>query len=185
MKNLFKVSALMLGLGLGVSQGANAALTHLGTVGTDGGVYYSDTIAAGQSFNDAFQFDVAGISDIGATVTATYSVPSIDFTTFDAQLYDLTTSKVIADLGAVDNVDTSTWDGSFNLSALPKHSYEILVSGVAGSSAEGGFASYSGTIAVSPVPEAEEWAMMMLGMGVITAQLRRKSQKTTTTTIVA
>lgn len=50
----------------------------------------------------------------------------------------------------------------------------LIVNGI-GQGTAGGF--YNGSITVSPVPEAETWAMMLVGAGLIGFRLRNRSKK--------
>lgn len=54
---------------------------------------------------------------------------------------------------------------------LNSGTYQLKVSGTGISGAS---ASYGGNIVAVPVPEAETWAMMLAGLGLVGLQLRRK-----------
>jgi hypothetical protein len=51
----------------------------------------------------------------------------------------------------------------------------LVVSGITNGSVGG---LYSGAISVSPVPEPETWAMMLIGAGLVGFRLRNRSKKT-------
>ena len=62
--------------------------------------------------------------------------------------------------------------GGKTFSSLAKGDYELLISGTG--LTHGG--SYFNAFAVSAVPEADTWVMLLLGAGLIGFQLRRKHQ---------
>jgi len=69
---------------------------------------------------------------------------------------------------------------SFGPTTTSKSMY-LLVSGLA-DGADGGI--YSGAISVSPVPEPETWAMMLVGAGLVGFRLRSRSKKSAATRLV-
>jgi hypothetical protein len=182
MKNLFKVSALVLGLGLGFSQGASAAIIDSSNfeptkvfnfsevAGANSSFVVSDAINIGDlvevdvslnpitgaksstvtGFNDVIKFNLPA-NTLGAFAEgSTYKVALKGSTVLDYYLTNATTTWSSADL-----------DSGIKLSS---GSYDLHVNG----SLKGLSPSeYSAYLAVSPVPEVEEWAMMFVGLGLI------------------
>lgn len=69
---------------------------------------------------------------------------------------------------------------SYGPTTSPKAMY-LVVAGVA-DGANGGI--YSGAISVTPVPEPETWAMMLLGAGLVGFRLRNRSKKVASSRLV-
>ncbi len=55
---------------------------------------------------------------------------------------------------------------------LDTHIYELIVTGDYSGSSE--FGSYAGNIAISPIPEPETYAMLLVGLGLIGFAARRR-----------
>jgi len=124
------------------------------------GVLHTDNA----SFTDIFNFDVSGLVLGNASlVTIGAGTQNIDFISADLNGHPLTlTPNGFVETGSL--VDTSLV-GPLVLTVKGK-------SGAAG----GQFASYSGTLNVTAVPEAETYVLMMVGLvGLGLHSLRRKS----------
>ena len=164
-KQLFKLSAIALLLGL--SQGASASVVY---VGGDLGTWSSSNSSwTGDMSSVAFGADVSFEDTWSFNMGENGSVDSFAFTLGEP------ITGFAAKLNTASASYDFTWDtASQSLLISPMlltaaSSYTVVVSGLAG--ANGG--TYAGSVNVSAVPEAEEWAMMLLGLGVIGTQLRR------------
>ena len=62
---------------------------------------------------------------------------------------------------------------TFSFADLAAGNYFLQIGGKALKNTTG---IYNGSIQVTPVPEPETWAMMLIGMGLVGYQLRRKSK---------
>ena len=165
----------------GVSFGANATTTHLGTVSEPTGIA-GTVLGDGKSFSDIFTFTLSDPS-LGASFDV-INVPATvsGQTSFDGILSALSLFSAGAN-GAVGGGDdtllaTSTLPGSESLTldynqSLSGLSY-ITVTGI--SNASGG-AIYAGEIA--PIPEPETYAMLLAGLGLMGAVVRRRGMKKT------
>ena len=103
---------------------------------------------------------------------------SLDPGSFTTQLYDVSTATIVYTASGMP-FSIGPFTGSFNLIApLPiasGDSFELRVSGlIAGE--DGGF--YRGTFSISPapVPEAETYAMLLAGLGLMGFVVRRRKQ---------
>ena len=103
---------------------------------------------------------------------ATFTAQAKDFKSFSASLIDKTTGGMLFNFNPTYSDDKLSLTGGGKVLGLSKdHTYEILVSGQAALNSSD---RYSGSIAVSAVPEAEEWAMMLLGLGMMGVVASRK-----------
>lgn len=168
----------------GVSFGANATTTHLGTVSTEEPKGFAGTVLGdGMSFSDIFSFTVSE-----PNVSSTYVVQNVptmvtESTSFDGILSALSLFSAGAN-GVVGGGDdmllaSTTAPGGESLSlgydqSLSGASF-ITVTGV--SNASGG-AIYAGEIA-AVIPEPETYAMLLAGLGLMGAVVRRRSKNKT------
>jgi hypothetical protein len=155
MKTLKLVFAAVVALGaLSVAQ---ATTFNLGKV--DGETrYFGDTVGRKSSFTDFVKFRLTEQSVVDVTFKSFYDVVKGSFA---VQLQEKnsgiwttvpTTSPSFADLSA------------------GKYRWEIT--GITGR--QGGF--WGAKLAVSAVPEADVWMMLLIGLGLMGYQLRRKQQ---------
>jgi hypothetical protein len=181
--NLLAVSALLLGLGLGFSQGANASIV-VGTSGTNdfgtfaiGSNSFDVLISSKGDFDDVFTFTLPKNSSaldaefslsfghkLGTTKTAGISDSNFSYDiknssgaslVFDA---DTGVAKVASGVYSVE-MKGATGNTAFSDVAGFNHSPIV--------GAAGNYGYIGTTFNVSPVPEAEEWAMMIVGLGLI------------------
>lgn len=137
--------------------------------------------AAPGTFQDIFTFILPPNGGQGySVVNFTPNIPGLDFKTIfasislvsnpDGILYNAddvsVKSALSTDLGKSIGM---SWNGS-----TAGGNMYLLVQGLA-SGATGGI--YSGGISVSPVPEPEAWAMMLVGAGLVGFRLRNRSKK--------
>lgn len=146
-------AALVLG-SVGMSHAAVLTFNSSGTASFSG----SHT----GSFKDSYTFSLSGVSDIYATVSGT-NIRSLSMDLYNA---------VVNNRGKVKNVLVGSGT-TFSFDDLAAGNYFLRISGNALKKTGG---SYTGSIQVTAVPEPEMWAMMLIGMGLIGYQVRRKSK---------
>ena len=175
-----KLSALLLAFALASS--ANAAVVSTSPSMITGTGSFSANVTG--VFDDFVQFSV------GPNLGASWSVVSTNFQTFyglsslSSALYQGTFDSVTIG-GAGSAVATGT--AAFGL--LPGMLLPFTVRATAGDvgtltgaytlrlqgSAYSGGGSYGGTIALAPIPEPGEWALMLSGFGLIALMVRRRT----------
>ncbi|ACT48685.1 FxDxF family PEP-CTERM protein [Methylotenera mobilis] len=140
---------------------AQAATYNLGTLSSDYTEFGSYSVAKG-SFSDTINFSLAGTSDtdfgVGSIFVKVGKITRLDITGLTLSLFKGTT-----DLG-LSGTD-------FSATALGAGDYHLLVTGNATGTLGG---SYAGGINVSPVPEADTYAMMLAGLGLMGFVARRR-----------
>ncbi|MEY4239586.1 MAG: hypothetical protein RL339_2187 [Pseudomonadota bacterium] len=154
---------------LALSSNANAALVLniSGASGTYGNTNVTCAVTAPCSFNNSFSFSKpAGYQLVGATITSlltgSNAATNINFSS-------VTLNGIAFAIGSTGDVEfrsiTNQILGNWNT---------INVQGQSG-----GNASYSGTLSFAAVPEPSTWLMMILGVGIAGAALRRRRQNVT------
>ena len=168
---------------VGMSGGANAATTDLGTVTADATptTFGGTVLGSGVAFSDIFTFDV---SQSVATSFSVVDVPlSVGGTNFDGILTGLSLFSAGANgiVGGGDDTllqsSTSTGGDSLTLNydqPLSGVSF-ITVTGLSNGTAG---AIYAGAMAAA-VPEPETYAMLLVGLGLMGAVVRRSSNRRT------
>jgi hypothetical protein len=167
----------------GASVGANAATTDLGTISLGEPATFSGVVqGSGTSINDLFTFTL----DSGNTSSG-YSVVNIplSFTggEWNTALATLTLSSN-AD-GIVGNGDdqmlaSAIWNQGSNSNDSLSLSYDSAITGpayitITGVTDGGNGGVYAGAIAA--VPEPETYAMLLAGLGLMGAVVRRRSNR--------
>jgi hypothetical protein len=170
----------------GASVTANAATTDLGAIsGTDPKTFSGVVQGSGTSINDIFTFSLDQNN-----VSSGYSVVNIplSFTggEWNTALATLTLSSN-AD-GIVGNSDdqmlaTAIWNQGNNSNNLLSIAYDSAITGpayiqITGVTDGGNGGIYSGAIAAA-VPEPETYAMLLAGLGLMGAVVRRRSNSKT------
>ncbi|GEM_PF-1555828 len=177
--------ALMAAVALpGQSAFALGTTTNLGTVGSPYSNGIGDNLLGDfdESFLDVYRFTLSPASPPSLfnaiNITVDFRSFSLDPGSFATQLYDVTTATIVYTASGMP-FSIGPFTGSFNLIApLPiasGDSFELRVSGlIAGE--DGGF--YRGTFSISPapVPEAETYAMLLAGLGLMGFVVRRRKQ---------
>lgn len=173
--------AVAVALLAGASVGANAAVTDLGQISFGNPMTFSGVVVGnGVGINDVFTFTLEQ-----PNVSSGYSVVNVPLNfgggTFDTILSTISLLSYGADgnRGTVDDqlLASSVAPGGDSLSltynqALTGPAY-INITGLT-TGTEGGI--YSGAIGVSPVPEPESFAMLLAGLGLMGAVVRRRSK---------
>ncbi len=169
----------------GVSAGANANTTDLGTISFGAPMNFTGTVLGSQkSFSDIINFSLAepngssgysvvnfpvNIPDVGSlgVVLATLSLVSDGPDGKQGTADDVVLkSVVLPSAGNSSDHLSLIWDQPLTGPAY------LNITGVT-SGTLGGL--YSGSISVSPVPEPETYAMLLAGLGLMGAVVRRRS----------
>lgn len=158
-KKLF-ASLVLAGVAGLSSMSANAA-TFASTATPEG---YSINYTTSSNFDDLWSFNVVAPASIVASISGT-STSAFSFTKFDlVKLIDGVYTTVVT--GDVGNLTAKITFGGLEADDLGGD-YFIRVAGL-------GKGSYSGTISVSAVPEAETYVMMLAGVGLMGFVARRR-----------
>jgi len=109
---------------------------------------------------------------------------NVNFSSMGLYTYGTDTVINANDVRVAFTSGTNVSELSFNFPSTPPNTkMYLLINGfVTGNAGPGGLSGgqYSGAISVSPVPEPEVWAMMLVGAGLVGFQLRRKSKQAAT-----
>ena len=174
---------------LGLVSISQAGTTDLGTLPVPATVTVSDSNLSIGSFSDAFQFQVGSNAAIVDAQTSVYFSGSGSFQSFSSgvQLNSVVLyqgGNIIAN--ATPSISYSPIPGlggnySYNylLSYLPisvGQQYSLVISGLVIGNSPGNYSGSLVTVPV-PVPEIKEWAMMLVGLGLVLYQLNRKQRK--------
>lgn len=169
----------------GASFAANATTTPLGTVALGVPTTFSGVVqGSGTSINDLFTFDLAA-----GNTSSGYSVVNIPLSfsggEWNTALATLTLSSN-AD-GIVGNADdqmlaSAIWSQSPNSNDSLALAYDQPITGhayitITGVTDGGNGGIYSGAIAAAPIPEPETYAMLLAGLGLMGAVVRRRSNR--------
>jgi hypothetical protein len=167
----------------GASFAANATTTPLGTVELGVPTTFSGVVqGSGTSINDLFTFDLAA-----GNTSSGYSVVNIPLSfsggEWNTALATLTLSSN-AD-GIVGNADdqmlaSAIWDQSPNSNNSLTLAYDQAITGpayitITGVTDGGNGGVYAGAIAA--IPEPETYAMLLAGLGLMGAVVRRRSDR--------
>jgi hypothetical protein len=133
------------------------------------------------SFNDFYTFTLPANGGSAYSVI-NFPVPAFDLNLTFANLaiFSKGADDAIGGVGA--NADTLLVQDSGNTSSLSvslpaSGSSQNLYLYVSGFTAGTNGGLYSGAISVSPVPEPEVWAMMLVGVGLVGFRLRNRSKR--------
>jgi len=155
---------------------ASATVTNLGNIGTEASIGAASGSLPKGSFNDWFDFSVSGFATLiasGNSTTFAGGSKGAEITSFDLFQGDHVT-KITT--GSITPIPTA--NGSFYATLLTYEplqagfDYSIKIAGIAKSAGT----NYSLSLTTTPVPEPEEWAMMMVGAGLVGYQVRRKQK---------
>jgi hypothetical protein len=183
-KTSLKLTALAAMLA-GASVAANAATTDLGTVSLGTPKTFSGIVnGSGTSINDLFTFTL----DSGNTASG-YSVVNIPLSFSGGEWNTaLATLTLMSNAdGVVGNADdqmlgTAMWNQGSNSNNTLQLSYDSAITGpayiqITGVTDGGNGGIYSGAIAA--IPEPETYAMLLAGLGLMGAVVRRRSNRKT------
>ena len=158
---------------------ASATTYNIGSITDEDSTGAAGTGLSAGSFNDWFKFTVTGgpavFTGTGNSATTT-STSGTQIQTFD--LYNASNVKIASASFSSAAVGKGTsYAAILNYSPLNAgEQYSINVTGtvLGGTAASKG--NYSLSLSTAPVPEPEEWAMMLVGAGMVGFQVRRKQK---------
>ena len=183
--NTFLKRAVAVAILAGVGAGANAAPTNdqLGTVSYNVPTTFSGSVVPAGDFNDVFSFSLPANGGSGySVINFPVDIPGTgSFNTI------LSTMSLISDPDGVRNSGDETLlasavlGGANTSDALTLNwgpndggNFDLNITGMTNGTLGG---LYSGSIQVSPVPEPETYAMLLAGLGLMGAVVRRRSQR--------
>ncbi len=161
-------SAVLLFAGMG---SAHAVVTDLGTV-SDGSYGFGRSLNFGETFTDYVNFNLNTSADV------TSFIKSFDMSIFGfrprrhRQLHPPACRSSVRGGGYTSIASFTSNPASFD-DLLSPGAYRFSVAGTA-SGFFGGI--YRGTLHVAAVPEADTWVMLLVGLGLVAYQLRRKQR---------
>ena len=126
----------------------------------------------GSSFSDVYTFDLSTASQsVGTTVTIDLSAGPLNFqlSNMAIKLTDSTGTTTYA----MDNTMDASKTLQLSANLASGTGYRFLVTGDVTGNIGGG---YAGVLAAAPVPEAETYAMMLAGLGLVGFMARRRTQ---------
>jgi len=181
MKNIFsRMAAVALTMWLGFAAGTANALPASITGWTGSNVLgytatFENSGITATPFSDFIAFTLpTGASGIGAanatggtSFIASFFVDNVTLTAFN--LTDTLTTSVLSTGGLI---GPNKWQFSFSGLASTPHVYHFNVKGTTTSGLTG---SYSGNAAISPVPEPETYAMLLIGLALLGFTARRRN----------
>jgi hypothetical protein len=159
-------------------------------------VNIGQSLTSSGAFTKDYSFGVTGTARASGTGSASSSTSTLSVSGFligtsgvslsSISLWDGAT-KLVSSTATSTGSGTSTFPGGYVLSGttysatlnylplLVGHTYDIKVSGTNFNSSGG---AYAGTLTLNtaPIPEPEEWAMMLVGAGLVSYQVRRKQK---------
>jgi hypothetical protein len=133
---------------------------NLHTLSNDSNYAFSDFVQPGKTFTDYVRFRLSDATEVQSFVA------SLGFSSFSTALqsqgrHGYTTLSLTTG-------STSTFND-----LLTPGTYRLAIGGKASSFSAG---MYAGTLHVAAVPEADTWVMLLVGLGVVGYQLRRKQR---------
>lgn len=164
------IKNMFLGLCLAGSVSSVYAVTgpqgpgDLGTL--NGAVSIGNSFAPAATINDVYIFDIGSTSaTVGTLVTINFDIPTTPGTefainNFTAAFWDSSNNMIATD------TQTSPTDTvvSVTTTLAPGLDYQFRVTGNVTGTLGG---SYGGVLAAAPVPEADTYAMMLVGLGLL------------------
>ena len=160
---------------VGFTATATAATTDIGELGTFGGpVAINGIFGPNAVINDTYIFDLPFIASsvVGTAVSLSFDIPNfpgpeLGIQNFTISLLDSVNTLIATDTqsGANDNLVTLT------ATLHTGFDYQFLVTGTVNGSFGG---SYAGLLAAVPIPEADTYAMMLAGLGLIGFMVSRR-----------
>jgi hypothetical protein len=141
-----------------------------------GSIAYS--VASAGTFTDWLNFRVQSDAKVGGTISSIVTGSSPNLTGISLTSFELYSGSGASPGTLLGTAGVFDFNGTYfaNLSSVTlsaSQTYTLKVVGFANTAN----ATYSGGINVVAVPEPEEWAMMLVGAGLVSYQVRRKQAK--------
>jgi hypothetical protein len=141
-----------------------------------GSIAYS--VASQGTFTDWLNFSVQSDAKVGGTLSSIVTGTSPNLTGISLTSFELYSGSgpnpgALLGSGAVFDLNGTYFANLSSVALSASQAYTLKVVGFANSAN----ATYSGGINVVAVPEPEEWAMMVVGVGLVGYQVRRKQAK--------
>lgn len=174
MRSSFKLAACLLAFS-GLCTSTQATTTNLGALTANVPTSFFGSAPVG-SFTDYFTFSVPGsASSSYATVNAELNVGPT-FNTVLNQMQVFMNPDTIVNNGDETLLGTSVTPGNTSLSLVlgpnVAGNMYMAIAGLANGTAGG---LYAGAINITPVPETETWGMLLAGLGIMGAMIRRRT----------
>jgi hypothetical protein len=168
----------------GASVAANAATTDLGAIsGTDPKTFSGVVQGSGTSINDIFTFslDQNNVSSGYSVVNIPLSFSGAEWNTALATLTLMSNADGIVGNADDQMLGSAIWDQGSNSNDSLQLSYDSPIAGpayiqITGITDGGNGGIYSGAIAAA-IPEPETYAMLLAGLGLMGAVVRRRSNR--------
>jgi hypothetical protein len=172
-----KISSLFLAavLSVGLISTVHAKTTDLGSLSSSSSTQYFFDAGLQDHFTDYINFDLASAASLKDGFVFAPKIKGLTkVKDFSLTLQSLQSSSWI-DLATLGNGGGTFKGLTFSFANLLPGSYRLVLDGVGSGHFGGGY--IGGLSIAAAVPEAETWAMLLVGFGLIAYQLRRK-QKT-------
>ncbi len=123
-------------------------------------------------FSDKFTFSISGINDLSALVTSLKTSVNSGLTMTGLSVNNASGIVLQGTLDAINFAPSEqAWVLQSGMTPLAAGSYFLQIDGFVASSTGG---SYSGNLAISPVPEPESYGMLLAGLGLLGFVARRR-----------
>jgi hypothetical protein len=168
-RNLIAAAFVAAGLMAGSTNALANNVVNLGLSFTGDTAFFGALHFDSDPFTDTFEYAIAGDWLASASIVTIGFTPeqNIDFVSATLNGNVLTLSP------------TGPNEFGFTLAPLAVTGpLTLIVSGTTGAK-DGKFSTYSGTLNITPVPEAETWAMLLAGLGLVGMKLSRRQNRET------
>jgi hypothetical protein len=172
-----KISSLLLAavLSVGLASVGHAKTTDLGSLSSSSSTQYFFDAGLNGHFTDYINFDLASAASLADGFVFAPKVKNLTkVTDFSLSLQSLQSSSWI-NLATFGSNGSGAFKGTtFSFGNLAAGSYRLVLDGVGKGSFGGGY--IGGFNVAAAVPEAETWAMLLVGFSLVGYQLRRKQK---------
>ena len=166
MRKSLRMSGIAVAVSLGLSAGTASAVIDEIDFSAGNNDIFGNTAVVG-SFADTFSFSVPGSTSVAASVISGFDSNNFQVAFTGFELFNSAGGPALA---------TGFTAGGFfatlpSLSITTGTTYDLVVTGNLIGAAPG---SYAGNINISPVPEPETYAMLLVGLGLVGFAARRR-----------